>query len=98
MKDCYRRNYNKYDWLILYELDEFIHLSNYTNIKSFLKKSKFENCQIICLNLIYHTNNNKLYYENKSLSERFPKIVPITKHEGKFLGVKSIIRYNISNP
>ena len=97
MKDCYRRNYNKYNWLIFYELDEFIHLSNYTNIKSFLKQSKFENCQLICLNLICHTDNNKLYYENKSLSERFPEIVPITKHDGKFLEVKSIIRGNISN-
>ena len=98
MKDCYRRNYNKYDWLIFYELDEFIHLSNYTNIKSFLKQSKFEDCQLICLNLICHTDNNKLYYENKPLSERFPEIVPITKHDGKFLEVKSIIRGNISNP
>ena len=96
MKDCYRRNYKKYDWLMFYELDEFIHLSNYTNIKPFLKQSKFENCQSVCLNLICHTDNNKLYYENKSLSERFPEIVPIAKHAGNLLEVKTIIRGNIS--
>ena len=98
MTDCYRRNYKIYDWLIFYELDEFIHLSNYTNIKSFLKQSKFENCQSICLNLICHTDNNKLYYENKPLSERFPLIVPITKYAGKYLEVKTIIRGKIIYP
>ena len=98
MQDCYRRNYNKYDWLIFYELDEFIHLSNYQNIKSFLKQPKFGSCQLICLNLICHTDNNKLYYEDKPLSERFPERVPITKYDGKNLEVKSIIRGHISNP
>ena len=44
MNDCYQRNYNKYNWLIFYELDEFIYLRNYTNIKLFLMQPKFENC------------------------------------------------------
>ena len=95
MKDCYRRNNQKYDWLIFYELDEFIHLRNYTNIKSFLKP-KFENFQLLYLNLVCHTDNNKLYYENNPLSERFPEIAPITKFLGKYLEVKSIIKGNIS--
>ena len=96
MSDCYRRNYKNYDWLIFYELDEFIYLRNYSNIKPFLMQPKFENCQLIYLNMICHTDNNKLYYENKPLSVRFPKRVPITKWGGKKLEIKSIIRGNIS--
>ena len=96
MKDCYNRNYKKYNWLIFYELDEFIHLSNYINIKSFLKEPKFEKCKIIHLNLVCHTDSNNLYYEDKPLSERFPEIVPITKYGGKYLEIRSIVNSRIS--
>jgi hypothetical protein len=91
MNECYKRNYKKYDWLIFYELDEFIHLHNYTSIKTFLNEHRFKDCQIIYLNLICHTDNNLLYYENKSLSERFP-IIAKYKYE-----VKSILRGHIQN-
>ena len=96
MNDCYKRNYKNYDWLVFYELDEFVYLKNYTNIKPFLMQPKFEACQLIYLNLICHTDNNKLYYENKPLAERFPERVPLTKVAGKKLFIKSIIRGNIT--
>ena len=35
-KDCYRKHYRKYNWLIFYDIDEFIFLKNYSNIKDFL--------------------------------------------------------------
>ena len=66
----------KNDWLLFYEVDEYIHLYNYTNIKNFFNEQKFENFDIIHLNLICHTDNNLLYYKNKSLAERFPEITP----------------------
>ena len=47
MNDCYIRNNKQYDWLIFYDLDEFIHLYNYSNIKEFLNEKKFNKCQII---------------------------------------------------
>ena len=95
MNDCYRNNFNKYDWLIFYDLDEFIHLSNYTNIKIFLNEEKFDKCNIIYLNLICHTDNNLLFYENKSLSERFPEKTPISKFLGNHLEIKCIMRGHI---
>ena len=75
MNECYNNNYEKYHWLIFYKIDEFINLHNYTNIKYILNKKQFENCQLIYLNLICHTDNNLLKYENKSLEERFPEVV-----------------------
>ena len=45
MDDCYQKNNEKYDWLLFYETDEFLHLKNYTNIKKFLNEDKFDNCK-----------------------------------------------------
>jgi len=96
MNDCYQRNNNKYNWLIFYDLDEFIYLYNNMNLKYFLNQKKFNKCQLIYLNLICHTDNNLLYYENKSLFERFPEIAPLKK-KNRGIEVKFIIRGNISN-
>ena len=71
---CYNENKDKYNWLIYYDMDEFIHLEGYNNIKTYLSKSKFDKCNIIYLNHIIHTDNNDIYYQNKSLVKRFPKI------------------------
>ena len=72
MNNCYKNNMANYDWLLFYEIDEYIHLHNY-NIKSFLNQEKFEGCQLIYLNMICHTDNNKLYYQNQPLGKGFPK-------------------------
>ena len=97
MNNCYRTNYNKYDYLLFYEIDEHINLYNYTNIKPFLSLPRFQNCEIIYLNLICHTDNNKLYYEDKPLAERFPEKVPLNKTSGRQLEIKFILKGHIHN-
>ena len=97
MTNCYKNYYDKYDWLIFYDIDEYIHLRHYSNIKYFLNEKKFSKCELIYLNLIIHTDNDLLYYENKSLAERFPKTVSKTKFEGKFLEIKFILKGHIKN-
>ena len=37
MNTCYKMNYLKYDWIIFNDIDEFLYLKNYSNIKNFLK-------------------------------------------------------------
>ena len=64
---------NEFDWLIFYDMDEFIYLKGMKNIKYFLSNPSFKKCQAIQLNMYFHTDNNKLYYENNSLAERFPE-------------------------
>ena len=95
MNECYKMNHELYDWLIFYELDEFIHLSNFSNIKLFLNEKKFDKCKIIYLNLLVHNDNNQLFYENRSLFERFPKIIP--KSVENNLQVKMIIKGDIND-
>ena len=93
MNDCYKKNFLFYDWLIFYEIDEFINLKNFHDIKKFISLPKFNNCQTIQLNWLMHTDNNHLYYEDKPLKKRFVesnKLIKIT-------GVKSILRGKIYN-
>ena len=99
MNDCYKKNNKKYDWLIFYEFDEFIFLKNFTSIKSFLNDSRFYKCKKILLNWIFHTDNNLLYYDNRSIVERFPEreIKARNKKTGGLSTVKSIIKGRLKN-
>ena len=90
-QDCLDNNKNEFDWIIFYDMDEFIYLKNINNIKQYLIKSKFEKCQAIQLNLYFHTDNNQLYYQNKSLYLRFPE--KINTKDGV---LKTIIKGKIS--
>ena len=78
--DCYQSNFKIYKWFIFFDMDEFIYLNKYINIKLFLNKPKFNKCQVIHLNWVMHTDNNFLRYYNKSLVERFPKKGPNLKN------------------
>lgn len=98
MNDCYRRNNDKFDWILFSDIDEFIYLyNNYTKISQFVNEPKFEKCEVIYLNLICHSDNGHLFYENKSLIERFPNITSNVKQGKVKLEVKSIIRGHIKN-
>jgi len=99
MDSCYQTYHNYYDWLIFYEIDEFIYLKKYGNIKSFLVRNKFIKCESIQLNWVHMSDNNKLFYENISLNERFPKVGKniVKSKKNKICYVKSIIRGGLKN-
>ena len=99
MNDCYKRNYKNYNWLIFFEIDEYIHLKNNKNIKEYLKSSRFYKCQRIQLNWIFHTDNNLLYYDQRPLKERFTERERKARglKRGDWNGIKSILRGHISN-
>lgn len=90
-KNCYKNIYKMYDWLIFYDLDEYIHLENYSNIKDFLNKTIFKKCKAIYLNCMRHTDNNLIYYDNRPLAQRFPEI----NWNSKMYTVKTIMRGNL---
>jgi hypothetical protein len=88
-----------FDWIIFFEVDEHIHLSNYTNVKLFLQRDVFKNCEIIRLNWVQHTDNNLIYYDNRPLHIRFPELEPYARNNinGSRNFVKSILRGHIPN-
>jgi hypothetical protein len=97
MNHCYRNNYKNYNWLIFFEIDEYIYLKDFNNVKLFLNNSRFNNCQKVQLNWIFHTDNNLLHYENRTLKERFPDILPSLRGKKRdgLLGIKTILRGHI---
>lgn len=90
-RNCFESFKNKFDWFIFYDMDEFIYLKKIKNMKYYLSKSSFKHCQAIQLNMYFHTDNNQLYYENKTLFERFKE-----KVKSKQGVLKTIIRSNIN--
>jgi hypothetical protein len=98
MDDCYQKNSDKYDWLIFYEIDEYIFLKNYkNNIKYYLIQKKFNKCQKIQLNWVHRSDNNLFHYKNMSVVKRFKQIGKnVKKNKFNRLGfVKTIIRGNL---
>ena len=93
MNDCYKKNYKIYNWLLFFDIDEYLYINKEKNIKKFLNNKKFINCQLIYFNELIHTDNDKLFYENDSLKNRFPK----TLKTYNYSAIKFIIRGNISN-
>ena len=99
MNSCYQTYNNIYDWMIFYELDEFLYLKNHKNIKSYLISNRFNKCESIQLNWVHMSDNNQIYYENKTLEERFPekgKNVDKSKYN-KICYIKTIIRGHLKN-
>jgi len=97
MEDCRKKNFKNYNWLIFFDMDEFLFLRNYSHISDFLNQKIFDRCQRVQLNWFFHTDNNLLYYENKTLKERFPQTdkrwngIKLGGEEG----IKSILKGNI---
>ena len=91
--DCYEKHNKEYDWLSFFDLDEYLVLKpKGMKIQTLLKNKRYKLCPIVKISWILYSDNNQLYYENKSLLERFP--IP-TKYRGDNSGVKSIMRGNI---
>ena len=99
MDSCYQQYHDQYDWLIFYEIDEFLYLRNYQNIKSYLLSTKFNNCESIQLNWVHMSDNNQIYYNNNTLNKRFPeKGKNVVKNQyNKICFVKTMIRGHLKN-
>ena len=93
LNHCYRNNYKNYNWLILFDMDEFIYLNGYKDIKKYLKKKIFDDCKVIFLNEVKHTDSNHIYYKKGMLSKRFKNILV----NASIIMVKPILKGNIEN-
>ncbi len=97
---CYQK-YNDYDWLLFFDIDEYLMLENFKNIKEFLSQSKFNNYDIIHVNWKTFTDNNLLTVENNdySLVNRFTTPCENIPTLSKKIDteIKSIVRGGINN-
>ena len=87
---CYEKNNILFDWLIFFDLDEFLYLKDFQSIKLYLGDKRFNKCEKVQFNWVFHTDNNLVYYDNRSLAERFPEREK--KSKGKKIGGKEWIK------
>lgn len=78
-----------YKWCGYFDADEFLELRAFLSVKDFLRKIK-ENC--VLFHWINFGSNGHTHYENKPLSERFPKPVSPIIYFKENCFVKSIVR------
>ena len=96
MNDCYKKHKEEYDWVMFSDLDEFVHLYNYTDVGTFLNEPRFNNCEIVYFTLVCHSDNEQLHYENKPVKERFPNVVPSSKKGGRHFEIKFVLRGHLN--
>ena len=91
--DCYEKNNKKYNWLSFFDFDEFLELKdNIQTIQDFLGKKIFRKCLNIKINWMIYSDNDLIYFENKTLKERFIK--PIFNSTINY-NIKSTVRGNL---
>ena len=86
---CYNNNKNKYDWILMFDMDEFLFIVK-DSLKNYLNQGFLKKCDFIKLYWVLPTDNNLLHYDNRSLFKRFKK--PYLKSTL----IKTIVRGNIS--
>ena len=89
-EECYEKNNKNYDWLSFFDFDEFLDVSPYANnIQEFLSNKRYENCTTLKINFLFYSDNELLYYDNRTLKERFTTALP--GHSSNSV-IKSIVR------
>ena len=76
-KDCYEKYGQQYDWLSFFDFDEFLEVDA-KNIQEFINNKRYEKCINIKINFLFYSDNELLYYDNRSLEERFT--TPLYNH------------------
>jgi len=93
--------YEKYKtqcaWISFFDIDEYLRMHSEDNqiisVKQYLSNPIFKNCESISINWLIYSDNNLLYYDNRSVIQRFTS--PCYKNRENRL-VKSIIRGNLN--
>ena len=86
--NCYENNLKKFDWFIMVDMDEYLFIVNDT-LKNYLNNKVFSKCDFIKIHRVETQDNDLLYYDSRSLFQRFKKPYIKTKF------IKTIIRGNI---
>ena len=87
---CYEMNKNKYDWIFMNDIDEYLVIKN-ESLKHYLSRNRFKKCDFIKFHWVLANDNNLLYYDNRSLFERFKPPYKLDTH------ITTMVRGNIDD-
>lgn len=85
---CYKSNLYKFDWILMSDMDEFLFIRD-DSIRHYLKNPVFDKCDFIKLHWGTAKDNDLVYYDNRTLMERFKS--PFIQ----YMFVKTIVRGDI---
>ena len=93
-KYYFKYSFDKYKskckWMLYFDIDEYLEfVDKNITINDYLSQGRFNKCEVIKINWVMYTNDNLLYYDNRSLKERFPNPTYIRED---VRAVKSIVR------
>ena len=93
----YEKYKNKCEWLSFFDFDEYLvmHFDEKRNItlNEYLSSQIFNKCEAIGINWLNHGDNDLVYYDNRTLIERFTK--PDYSYYGNIY-IKTIFRGNLT--
>ena len=88
---CYKKYYKLFDWIALFDFDEYLFINESQNIGNYIYNKKFENCQSILFNWNIYDDNDLEKYDNRKLIQRFNHLKYYTSQ------VKSMVRGGLEN-
>ena len=95
--DCYKRFNSQCNWISFFDIDEFLYINPVDGkdltIQEFLDLPVYNHCESIKINWKSYSDSEKLYYENKPVTQRFTQF---SRFRYEFGNVKSTIRTNIT--
>ena len=96
-QDIYGKYKNECNWFLFFDFDEYLDVHFEDNkslvLKEFLTNETFDKCEAILFNWLIYTDNDLIYYDNRTLLERFT--VPNYNVLDNIV-VKSIVRGNLN--
>lgn len=94
--DCYVKHNKEYDWIAVFDIDEFLTLKKHSGVKEFLKDSSFKDFQVLHLNWMCYGDNEMLDNDGRMCQERFSVPLPFDIRRFKDFPennhIKSIVR------
>ena len=93
----YKKYKTKCAWISFFDIDEYLRMHSedrkIISVRKYLSNPIFNKCESISINWLMYSDNNLLFYENRSVLERFT--TPLYKNRENRL-VKSIVRGNLN--
>ena len=70
-KRIYDENYKSFDYMMFFDIDEFLNLGIYKSVKEYLSLPKLKNADVIMINWKIFGDSDNVNYENKDVRLRF---------------------------
>ncbi len=94
--DCYMKNGAAYDWIAVFDVDEFLTLRQHDNLRDFLSDQRFAAYEVLHLNWMCYGDNGLLDNDGRPCQERFTQPLPYDIRRFKDFPennhIKSIVR------